>query len=853
MATFRDTEHLYRVMGALVSRLNREPEIAGKLLESRLVVRFICRDPEGMVTVDLTREPITARFGETELEPDVTFSLSGDTAHLFWLGRLNITRAIATRQVVARGSVPKALKLLPAIKPAYALYPEVLRELGDAHLIPVEVPPEARVRRLGLLERLRALVRRAPAAEIDYEALNRFLIPVLEEVPTEEVKFVVQALPTEQEALKVEMLRRMILIRSFEDRLAEEYRQGNLPSEALFLSTGQEATAVGACFALRPQDYIATTYRNIPHLLAKGADLKGVAAELFGKETGLCKGKGGVMHLADARLGALPGTGIVGASTLMGIGAALSARQSHTDQVALCFLGDGATNQGMFHEALNFAAVLNLPAIFVIENNLYGEFTPLSRASRVQQLSRRAAAYGVPGLTVDGNDVWTVYQATREAVERARNGGGPTLLECMTYRLRGHTEGEDFAYRTPAEVEEWRKKDPILRLRDDLLARGVLTEVDVAHFHEEAQRATEEALAFVRESPEPSPDSLTEDVYAPEPAQLYRATGPRVETRREISFGQALTEALAEEMARDERVFLIGEEVTTGGYFAVTAGLAERFGHERVIDTPISEYAIVGSAVSAAMTGTRPVAEIMFSDFLTCAMDPLINHAAKMRYLSGGQYRVPLVVRSPGGAGVGLGPQHSQSFEALLMGIPGLIIIAPGTPYDAKGLLKAAIRSNNPVLFFENKLLYASIGLVPEGEYLVPIGVADVKREGGDVTLVAVGAAVSLALDAAEQVTADGISVEVVDPRTLVPLDLATIVRSIMKTGRLVIAEPGHLTGGFGAELAARVSAVALPALKAPIERVASLDVPVPYNRKLENAATLTAERLAEAVRRVVG
>lgn len=338
------------------------------------------------------------------------------------------------------------------------------------------------------------------------------------------------------------------------------------------------------------------------------------------------------MHVADARVGGLPGTGIVGASTLMAIGAALSARQQHTDdggstpeggrtsQIALCFLGDGATNQGMFHEAVNFAAVLNLPAIFLIENNLYGEFTPLSEATQVQQLSRRAAAYGIPGLTVDGNDAWAVYQATREAVERARSGGGPALLECMTYRLRGHTEGEDFEYCTPEEVEEWWKKDPIPRLQEELLTQGVLTEADVARFREEAQRIAAQALEFARESPEPELGSLTEHTYAPEPAQLYQA-GPRpsaeprlrAEATREISFGQAINEALAEEMARDERVCLIGEEVSIGGYFAVTAGLVERFGPQRVIDTPISEYAIVGSAVSAAMTGTRPVAEIMFS------------------------------------------------------------------------------------------------------------------------------------------------------------------------------------------------------------------------------------------------
>jgi pyruvate/2-oxoglutarate/acetoin dehydrogenase E1 component len=337
-------------------------------------------------------------------------------------------------------------------------------------------------------------------------------------------------------------------------------------------------------------------------------------------------------------------------------------------------------------------------------------------------------------------------------------------------------------------------------------------------------------------------------VYAPEPVVLYQPAPP-LSTTREISFSQALFEGLAEEMARDERVFLLGEDVSTGGYFAVTAGIAEEFGSHRVMDTPISEYAIVGAAVGAAMSGRRPVAEILFADFLTTCMDPIVNQAAKLRYMSGGQYALPLVVRTPGGGGIGMAAQHSQSLEAWLMGIPGLIIVAPGTPYDAKGLLKAAIRSNNPVLFFEDKLLYTAIGPVPEEDYVVPIGAAEVKRPGEDVTLVALGAMVIPALEAAEALSGEGISVEVVDPRTLVPCDWTAIVRSVVKTGRLVVAEPGALTHGFGAEVVTRVAEVALGALKAAPRRVAAADVPIPYNRALENAALPDVEDILRTVR----
>lgn len=344
----------------------------------------------------------------------------------------------------------------------------------------------------------------------------------------------------------------------------------------------------------------------------------------------------------------------------------------------------------------------------------------------------------------------------------------------------------------------------------------------------------------------PSLETLTEDVFAPEPAYLYRPS-PIPPAARQVSYSAALWEALAEEMARDPAVFLLGEDVSHGGYFAVTAGLAEEF-TGRVLDTPISEYAIVGAAVGAALNGQRPVAEILFSDFLTTCMDPLMNQAAKLRYMSGGQYALPLVVRTPGGAGLGMAAQHSQSLEALLTGVPGLIVVAPSTPLDAKGLLKAAIRSNNPVLFFENKLLYLQVGPVPEGDYVVPIGLAEVKRGGEDVTLVAIGGMVPEALDVSQALAGEGVEVEVIDPRTLVPLDIATIMRSLAKTRRLVTVEEGALNHGFGAEIAARVASQAPQLLRAPVQRVAALDIPIPYARNLERAAVPDQARIHQAV-----
>jgi len=844
MAVFRDTDHLYEVLDALFRRISADPAIAERLLEGRLVVRFRFTDPEGVVTVDMRSAPIRWTFGESDLPAHVEMIQSADTAHRFWHGRLNVPRAIATRQVIARGSVPKALALLPAIKPAFQIYPQVLRELGYEEMIIREQPAGAR--RRGVLARL--WPRRRRPGPVDFEALSRHRIPLQETVAEEAIRYRDQGLPTDEAALKREMLRRMLLIRAFEERLAQAFAAGQVPSEALHLSIGQEACAVGACFALRTDDYITTTHRGHGHMLAKGADLKAMMAEILGKRTGLCRGLGGPMHVTEAAVGALGANGIVGAAGLIAIGAALSAQRRDSRQVALTFLGDGAVAQGMFHEAVNFAAVFDLPVVFFIENNQYAEFTPTRRTTRVVRLADKAAAYGIPGRQVDGNDVWQVYQAVREAVAQARRGGGPTLIEAVTYRISGHTEGESARYRSEEEIARWQERDPIARWKAALLGADLLDEEGYRAMAEEARRQVEEAWRFAQESPEPTFADVEAVVYAPEPAHLYRPTEPPAGPTRQATVSRALWEALAEEMERDERVYLLGEDVSSGGYFAVTAGLQERFGPQRVMDTPISEYAIVGSAVGAAMTGMRPVAEIMFSDFLTTCMDPLVNQAAKLRLMSGGQYRLPLVVRTPGGAGIGMAAQHSQSWEALLMSIPGLIIVAPSTPYDAKGLLKAAIRSNNPVLFFENKLLYLETGPLPEGEYLVPLGVADVKRRGEDVTIVAVGAMVGAALAAAETLASRGIEAEVVDPRTLVPCDWATILRSVAKTGRLVTVEAGVLTGGFGAEVAARVAGTLPHLLKAPVRRVAGREVPIPYNRALENQAVPGVEAIIEAV-----
>ncbi|MBW2529672.1 MAG: hypothetical protein JRI23_36185 [Deltaproteobacteria bacterium] len=866
MSVFCDEAALYRVLDALFSKLAQQEEVAKPLLAGNFVLRFRYTEPEAQVTVDLRGSEVRWECGPSDLEPDLEMMQSGDIAHQFWLGKLNVARALATRQVVARGPVGKALKLLPAVKPAFPIYAEVLRELGLDELLGEADGTEAseslgdrvshELGRLGgwLRSQVDQARRRGDPTPLDASGLGRTPGPVLEPLGDGSVdrppEFRDPGLPTEEAPLKREMLQRMELIRAFEQRLSDGYRDGAIPTEAIHLSIGQEATAVGVCFALRADDYVATTHRGHGHMIAKGADVADMMAEILGKATGLCGGKGGSMHVTDAAVGAIGANGIVGASPLMAAGAAHSAVQRGTDQVAVAFLGDGATNQGMFHEAVNFAAVFDLPVLIVIENNQYGEFTPLERHCRVRRLSDRAAAYGIAGETVDGNDVWAVYEAASRAVARAREGGGPMLLECLTYRWHGHMEGETAAYRGADELASWKRRCPIATWREALADAGVCSESDADALRDRASERIAEAWERGAAAPQPEPRQLITDVYAPEPAEVLEAgpVQPAVD-EREITCSEALFEALTEELERDERVYLMGEDVTTGGYFSVTAGLVDRFGTDRIVDTPISEYAIVGSAVGAAMTGRRPICEILFSDFLTTCMDPLVNQAAKLRYMSGGQYALPLVVRTPGGAGLGMAAQHSQSLEALLAGIPGLLLLAPATPYDAKGLLKAAVRSNNPVVFFENKLGYTATGVVPTEPYLVPIGRADVKRRGADVTIVSIGAVLGRVLEAAGELEGRGVDAEVIDLRTIVPWDREAVIQSVARTGRLVTVEDAPVTHGFGAEILASVVERAHHALRAAPLRVAGVDVPLAYDSGLENLAIPTPDQIVEAVR----
>jgi len=638
-------------------------------------------------------------------------------------------------------------------------------------------------------------------------------------------------------------------IRLFEERATELFKKGIIKGTA-HSCIGQEAVAVGACAALEEGDFIVSNHRGHGHCIAKGTDLAAMMAELFGKETGTCRGLGGSMHIASMQHGVLGANGIVGAGLGIGAGAALASSIRGSGEVTVAFFGDGAANEGIFHEALNLASIWKLPVVFLCENNRYGLSLGVAEASAVPHIAARSAAYGIPGETMDGNDVLAVFDATQRAVARARAGQGPSLLEALTYRWGDHSMRTNLPRYRPVEEEAfWQsQKDPIARMGEVLAERQVgRTRLDA--IQAEVQAEIDDCVKAAEAAPEPTAAILLPSVMTP---LLSGETEPEPGARL-LNYVDAVREALDQELARDETVFVMGEDVgRIGGLFACTRGLQEKHGAARVRDTPISENVLANAAVGAAMTGMRPVVEVQFFDFVTHMMDAIVNQAAKLRFMLGGAISIPLVIRGPQGGGIRLGAQHSQSLETWFAHVPGLVVIGPSNPYDAKGLLAAAIADDNPVIFLEHKLLYQmSNGPVPEEPYRLPIGKATIRRTGKDVTIVATMAMVDVALSAAKDLARQGIEAEVIDPRTLRPLDMPTILASVRKTNRCVVVTEGWKTHGFGAEISARIVEEAFDHLDAPVVRVGMEDVPMPYNANLERDLIPNARRVADAARAV--
>jgi 2-oxoisovalerate dehydrogenase E1 component len=640
---------------------------------------------------------------------------------------------------------------------------------------------------------------------------------------------------------------KMSLIRHIEERIADLYADQSIPG-FVHTSIGQEACAVGALIHARRSDVITSTHRGHGHVLAKGLDPSRVLAELMGKQAGACRGRGGSMHVADPQLGIFGANGIVGAGLPIGVGAAYALREAGAKDLVVSFFGDGAVATGAFHEAINLAALWGLPMVFFCENNGFSEFSRAEEQHPVPIL-QRALGYGIEGVSFPGNDVEAIADGMNDVFERVRAGEGPVLVEATTLRVHGHYEGDQQGYRDPATMaREIAEADPLSLARSQLIDRGVsprmLEDVD-----RRARQQAADAEEFARSAPPPDRGSAMDFVYAPRSEVAERT--PTARSEKPASQSRILNTAMHDALAADPDVFLAGIDVAGGNVFGLTRGLAERF-PGRVLDTPIAESAIMGLAIGSAMAGRRPVVELMYLDFLGVCLDQLMNQAAKLRFMTGGAVTLPLVVRTQFGSGRSSGSQHSQSLEALLAHIPGLTVVMPRTGADAYGLLRTAIEDDNPVIFIEHRLLYQKKSEIPDESFRVPLGKAKVIRHGTDLTIVSWSRMVDHALSAAVILEERGISAEVIDLRSIVPLDRDLILESFARTNRMVIAQEAVTDFGVGAEIAALTVGPGFWSLDAPVIRVGARYSPAPYSPDLEREWEATSADIVTAALEVM-
>jgi len=570
----------------------------------------------------------------------------------------------------------------------------------------------------------------------------------------------------------------------------------------------------------------------------------------MGKKGGYTKGRDRTFHFG------LPDKYIVGmishlaAMLPVACGLGLAEQLKGTHEVTLTFVGDGATREGDFHEAINLAAVWKLPVIFVIENNGYGLSTPTGEAMAVADLAGAAEGYGLVGESVDGNNVLAVVDAVRRAVVRANEGGGPTLLEMKTFRMRGHEEASGIKYVPELLFEEWGDRDPVIRMEEHLLNQGIATPEEMeklrAGLVDEVEEAAEYAL--IQPQVESNLTEETKDLFAPPFVLPQRTGGPK----HEIRFIDAISEGLREAMSADERVLIMGQDIAEyGGVFKVTAGFLEQFGKDRIRNTPIIESGAIGAAMGLALGGFKPIVEMQYADFISCGFNQIVNNLATTHYRWGASVNV--TIRAPYGGFIGAGPFHSQSKEAWFCHVPGLKVVIPSTPEDAKGLLMTAIEEPNPVIFFEHKHLYRSLrGEVTKDAFYLPFGVARVARVGEDATIVTYGLGVRWALEEAEHQAERGRSIEVIDLRTLLPWDRASVLASLKKTNRLLILHEASLSGGFGAEVFASIAEEGFSLLDAPPMRVGGADIPIPFSPQLEKDLFAARSRLRPAVEKLL-
>ena len=641
------------------------------------------------------------------------------------------------------------------------------------------------------------------------------------------------------------LYKQLLYPRLIEEKMLILLRQGRIGK--WFSGIGQEAIAVGSTLAMDAGDYILPMHRNLGVFTSRGVPLWKLMAQWQGKVTGFTKGRDRSFHFGTQEHKIVGMISHLGPQLALADGMALADLLAGKPGVTLAYTGEGATSEGDFHEALNVASVWNLPVIFLIENNGYGLSTPTSEQYRCKDLVDRALGYGMEGIQIDGNNILEVYDTISEVAERLRKDPKPVLIECITFRMRGHEEASGIKYVPPHLLDTWEKKDPVKNFELYLYEQGVLTDAicqDLkAGFKKQIDQDVE--LAFREEEPQADPQRETADMFFPYKQEVKTPEGPS----KEMRFLDAISEGLKLGMEQHPNLVLMGQDIAAyGGAFKITAGFADTFGTSRVRNTPICESAIVGAALGLSIKGYKSVVEMQFADFVTCGFNQIVNNLAKTHYRWG--EKADVVIRMPTGAGTGAGPFHSQSNEAWFTKTPGLKVVYPAFPYDAKGLLIAAIEDPNPVIYFEHKSLYRSLtGQVPEGHYTLEIGGSQVIREGKGFCILTYGLGVHWALSFINQYPE--LSVYLLDLYSLQPWDKEAVFKAVKATGKVIILHEDTLSSGFGAELSAWIAEHCFEYLDAPVMRCASLDTAIPMNKTLEESF-LAKSRLPETVERLL-